>query len=251
MPIKYYYDSKYKKPWNPIEKLQQKSIIRSVSNKADLTAAGTSYTLWHPAENWDVHEVLMHFSGATARSYSVNKVIGRGIITNYNDILWFMCDGYPAQAITLSQGFYSTGTELATHLKAILDANTAFITMGLAPFTVSYSTATGLFTIDSTAGNIKFLNTNTSVGVNRNSTAGATIGFTVDSSFTKPIVSDTVVAGLGTLLPIDTEAASTDLNTVVNVDSLSPHFDVDSGLNLTIGTVALAVDYKITYEEII
>ena len=250
MPITYYFDSKQKKNFPNIEKIQKRKTILSITGNADLTASGMNYTLWHPSDNWVVHEVLMHFSAATARSYSINKVIGRGIITNLNDLLWIKCDGTPAQSIYLEQGFYD-GTTLSAQIKAQLDANTAFIAAGVAPFTVSYNATTGKFTIATTAGNVQFINTNTTIGVNRNSTAGAVIGFTTDSSSAASIVGDTVVAGLGSLIPIDAEAASTDLNTIVNVDSLSPHFDVDSGLNLTIGTVGITVDYKISYEEIL
>jgi hypothetical protein len=249
MPITYYYDSKFKKPYPNFEKIQKRKVILSASNGADLTTSGLNYTLWHPSENWVVHEVLMHFGAATARSYSVNKVIGRGIITNLNDLLWIRCDGYTAQSIYLDQGFY-TGTTLATQIKTKLDADANFIAAGVAPFTVSYSATTGKFTIVTTAGNIQFINTNIAVGVNRNSTAGAVVGFAADSSFATSITSDTAVLGLGDLIPIDAEATSTDINTIVNVDSLSPIFDVDGALNLTIGTVATTVDYKISYEEV-
>ena len=249
MPIIYYFDSKQKKNFPNIEKIQKRKAILTTTGHTDLTASGLNYTLSCPSDNWVVHEVLMHFGAATARSYSVNKVIGRGIVTNLNDLLWIRCDGYPAQSIYLDQGFYD-GTTLSAQIKAKLDANTAFITAGLAPFTVTYSSVTGKFTIATTAGNVQFVNTNTAIGVNRNSTAGIVVGFTADSSFATSIVGDTVVAGLGSLIPIDAESASTDLNTVVNIDSLAPQFDVDTGLNLTIGIVGTTVDYKITYEEI-
>ena len=249
MPITYYFDSKYKKPYPNIEKIQKRKTILSVAGHADLTAAGTTYTLWHPSDNWDVHEVMMHFGAATVRSYSVNKVIGRGIVTNLNDLLWVRCNGYPNQGIYLDQGFY-TGSTLSAHIKAKLDANTSFVAAGVAPFTVSYSATTGKFTIATTAGNIQFVNTDTTAGINKNSSAGIVLGFTADSAFSTSIVGDTAIAGLGNLIPIDAEATSTDTNTIVNIDSLSPHFDVDSGINLTIGTVATTVDYKITYEEI-
>jgi len=249
MPIKYYFDSKIKKFCSPVEMLQKKKIVLSATGHVDLTASGLNYTFSCPYENWEVHEVLMHFSGAVARSYSVNKVIGRGIVTNLNDLLWIKCDGYPAQKIYLDQGFYD-GTTLSAQIKAKLDANTAFVAAGATPFTVSYTTGTGKFTILATAGNIQFVNTNIAVGVNRNSTAGIVIGFNTDSSFVNSITGDTAVGALGTLAPLDSEATSTDLNTIVNVDTLAPIFNVDTGLNLTIGTVALTVDYQITYEEV-
>jgi len=249
MPIIYYQDSKIKRYCSPVEKIQKRKTILTSTGHTDLTVSGLNYTLSYPSDNWVVHEVLMHFSAATARAYSVNKVIGRGIITNLNDLLWIRCNGAPTQSIYLDQGFYD-GTTLSAQIKAKLDANTAFIAAGVAPFTVTYSITTGKFTIATTAGNVQFLNTNTAIGVNRNSTAGIVIGFTADSSFAASIVGDTAVGALGSLVPIDAEAASTDLNTIVNVDTLAPIFNVDTGLNLTIGTVGITVDYQITYEEI-
>lgn len=248
MPIKYYYDSAIKKPLNPIEKIQKAKTILSYENRADLTASGLDYTLWHPAKDWIAHDVLLHYSGATNRSYSINKVIGRGIISKLNDLLWIECSGYPTQSIYLDQGFYD-GTTLSSQIKTKLDANVNFIASGAAPFTVSYSSITGKFTMAPSLGNIRFFNTNTCVGVNRNSTGGAAIGFNSDSLFAASIESDTAIFGLGNKIPINSETTCTDLNTVINAYSLSPHLDVDTALNVTISAVALNVDYKITFEE--
>ena len=250
MPITYYYDSKFKKPYPNIEKIQKRKVILSPDGQTELTA-GLDYTLWYAVPNWVAHEVLLHYSAATARSYSINKVIGRGIITNLNDLLWISCRNYGAQPIVLSQGFY-TGDQLAVELKTQMDANTAFVDSLTAPFTVSYSSATGKFTITANgAKTIQYFVTNTTVGVNRNSTAAQVIGFNVDSAFANSIVSDTVVAGLGDKVPIDQMGACTDINTIVNLDSLSSYFDVDGALNITIGAIAgLTVNYKILYEEV-
>jgi len=249
MPITYFYDSKYKKPYPGVEKSQKRKIILSADGHVDLTAAGLDYTLSYAVPNWVAHEVLLHYGAATARSYSINKVIGRGIITNLNDLLWISCKNSGPQTIVLSQGFY-TGTQLATELKTQMDANAAFVSSGAAPVTVSYSAVTGKFTITAAGTEtIQYFVTNTSIGVNRNSTAASVIGFNANSALANSIVGDTVVAGLGNKIPIDADAVNTDTNTIINLDSLSPYFDVDEALNITISAVATTVDYKISYEE--
>ena len=250
MPITYYPISKIKKPYNPIDKIQKRKTILSVSNKVDLTTFGMNYTLWHPSDKWVVHEILMHFGAATARNYFVNKVIGRGIVSSLNDSLYFQTSGFPAQRIILSQGFY-TGSQLATELKTQMDANQSFIDASTTPFTVSYNSTTGKFTIAAAgSAQIQYFVLNTAVNLNKDSTARQVIGFNTDSIVANTLVGDTAVFGLGDNIPIDTETGSTDLNTIVNMDSLSPNFDVDGALNITISAIATYVDYKITYEEI-
>ena len=250
MPITYYPNSRIKKPYNPIDKQQKKKTILSETNKVDLTASGMNYTLWHPSDKWVVHEILMHFGATTARNYSVNKVIGRGIISSLNDSLYFQTSGSPAQRIILSQGFY-TGSQLASELKTQMDGNQAFIDAGATPFTITYNGTTGKFTIVAAGlSQIQYFVLNVAVNVNKDSTASEVIGFNADSAMANTLVGDTAVFGLGDNIPINAETGSTDLNTIVNMDSLSPNFDVDGALNIIISvTKDTTVDYKITYEE--
>ena len=248
MPIQYYPDSIQKKNLNPIEKIQKKRTILSVSGRVDLAASGVDHTFWAPFPNWLVHDVLLTFGATTAKDYSINKVVGRGFISKLNDLLWFRVDGAPSQAIYLDQGFY-TGTTLSAQIKAKLDANQAFIDLSAAPFTVTWSNTTGKFSITPASGNVQLLCTNTAIGMNRNSTAGMSIGFTADTAYTSPIVSDTGAFGLGNKIPLDSGTSDSTQNIVVGVDSLSPDFDVDGGINITVSSVATTLDFKITYEE--
>ena len=51
MPIIYYYDSKYKKNYPNIEKIQKRKTILTVAGHVDLTASGLNYTLSCPSDN--------------------------------------------------------------------------------------------------------------------------------------------------------------------------------------------------------
>lgn len=249
MPITYYFDSKFKKLTSPIESLQKKHTLLSVSDTVNLVTSGLDYSLWYAVNNWKSHEVLMHFSSTTNRDYSVNKIIGRGIIQNINDSLWIQTNGAPAQQIILSEGFY-TGTTLSTELKNKLDTNQSFIDLGTSPFTVVYSNITGKFTITANGSEeIQYLLVNPAVSVNKNSTIAQPLGFNSNSVLSNSIVGDTIVAGLGDKIPIAAENGNDDTNLIVNLDNLSTNFDVDSALNLTISTADVIVDYKIIYEE--
>jgi len=249
MPIIYYADGNKKKPYyNPVELKMKSRKVLSDDGHADLTASGLNYTFWQAEESWLVHEVSLHFGSADLKDYSAIRVTGRGIISQLNDLLWLKCDGYPEQDIYLTQGFY-TGATLATELQTQLDANAAFVAAGVAPFTVSYDNVTGKFTITTAAGNIQYFQTNTTVGVNRNSTAGIVFGFTTDGVAAGTITNDTDVCGLNNEIPIITQNNSVAQNVIVNMNDLSPQFDVDSGLKLTTSVVATTVNYKILYEK--
>lgn len=249
-PITYYYDSLKKKPYPDFEKIQKRKTILSDSGTEDLSTSGLDYTFWYPVNNYIIHEVLLHYSDTTTRSYSINKIIGRGIISGLNDLLYISAEDCAIQPIILSQGFY-TGDDLATELETQMNANTYFVDAGAAPFDVAYDNTTGLFTITANGSQtVQYFVINTTVPVNRNSTAAQVVGFNADSVMANSIVSDTVVAGLGDVIPIDAESPNTDTNTIINLDSLSPNFTVDQALNITISTVAVTVNYQISYEEI-
>mgnify|MGYP000600772979 CR=1 FL=1 len=126
------------------------------------------------------------------------------------------------QKITLDEDFY-TGTELAAELKSKMDANTAFSDLGLT-FTVSYTAATGIFSITPSSGNLKYLEINEFGTIpDRYSIAGHLFGLNANTSFTTPVTSDTAVPGLDSEVAVIDQTASSVLSHYIHQLSLHKH----------------------------
>lgn len=248
MPITYYPESIIKKRLHVTEQLQKARTILSDDGRVDLTASGMSYYFWHPSPSWIIHEILLHLGAATAKNYSVNKAIGRGVISKVNDLLYFAGNQTVIQPIYLSQGFYKNGTVLATELQTQLNANQAFIDTAIAPCAVVYVAATGKFTITTNAGDIKYFNVNIERKFYRDSTGGEVFGFTADSASSNSIQNDLAVFGLGNVISIVTATANTSIDIWAS-QSPAYFFDVDHAINIEISAIATTVDYKIIYGE--
>ena len=216
MSITYYPDSVHKRPSSPIDLIKIANTVYSWSGGADLDSGALSSSLWPGFPTWTVKQIGLNFSTTDAKDYAISKLVGRGIIAGLNDRLWFKADGAPAQEITLSPGFYDNdANKLTDELKTQLDASEAFIALGLAPFTVAFTPATGLFSITPDAGTIQFLFRNeTKPDVHKTSNGGPVIGLTESTVLVASITSDTPSAEFGVTFEIVSGAASasTDIN---------------------------------------
>jgi len=229
-----------------IDRQLAKRNLKTVSETNDITATGLDLTI--SAKNgWIIDSIAFEFSNTTARSYSASIQNGRRVVERYNDYLWFHVTGCFAQRIVLDDGFYD-GTELAAHLKAKLDANSAFIAQSIT-FTVVYDATTGEFTVTPSSGNIKYLDVNEGQTIpNRQSIAGHLFGFTVTTSFAASVTSDTAVFGLDSSAAIINQVSTTEES--LYHDDLH-NLSIDQSLSLASNTAAVAITHTITYEEII
>ena len=244
MSIIYYPDSVVKQKTHVVEKMQKPDILYSFRGKQNLAGSPLSVTCWSP-RSWEIKTICVHFSNAIAKTYGAYVTMVAGVVSGKNDTLWIKPRASAPQLITIPQGAYD-GTTLSAALKAQLDANAAFIAEGAVPFTVTYTAATGVFTIASSAGKLfSYLNVNSQVPVRRESPAGHVLGFTVDSAEAATVASDTSVMGLGDQTMYFGGATSTDTN-VVATDPLS--MTSDNTLVLTSSIVAAWVNYEVVYK---
>ena len=197
--------------------------------------------------DWTINSIALNFSDTTSRAYRFKVHNGRSIVQNMNDYLWFHVSGTMPQRIILSPSFY-TGTELATHLKAQMDANAAYVAAGIT-FTIAYDSATGIFTITPSSGTIKYVDINTAQTMRyRQSIAGHLFGFTTTSSaFASSVQSNAPVAGLDQETLIFENATSVVLDHYH--DDQHP-LSMDQALRLEVDvTGGLSVTYAVVYEE--
>ena len=244
MPITYYPDRVQKRAASPIDLLQKARRVYSAEGGADLDEGDINYILWPGLPSWTVKLVGLNFSSSDPKTYSISKLVGRGIISGLNDKLWFRTDGAPEQEIVLDSGFYDNDSNLLTdQLKAKLDENSAFDDLGLTPFTVSF--ASGLFTITPAAGELMFISRNeTKPAFHKDSTGGAVFGLTEDSVMGAGVVSDTDSFAFGNTFEITSAAASAETN-VVLADDIP--MSVDDALLISCSGDMIAsylVDYK-------
>jgi hypothetical protein len=247
MPITYYPDSKHKKAFYPIEKLQKRAELQTKTINVDLSTAGMNYRLWNPYD-WGLYEGLLKFSDdTTSRNYSINKLIGVGIVKDLNDFLWFFVDGQPKQKIVLSQGFY-TGSELCDELKLRLDTNQAFIDAGSTPFSVTYSD--NKFEITPSGGELGYLAINTGAPLQRHSSAGVVVGFTEDKHDSS-IESDRDVPMLGEKVVISSAAGVTDQDIVIHELAPCWVFDIDQALSIDVDTANISIYGHFVFKELV
>ena len=129
-----------------------------------------------------------------------------------------------------------------------MDANQAFINAGATPFTVSY--VNNKITITAAGAiEIAYFYENTTVGVNRHSTAGVVIGFMSNMAYANSIESDTVVAMLGEKVVLDSASANVATSIVINELNPAWFFDIDQALSFDIDAVALTIGGNIIYKE--
>lgn len=242
MAIVYYPNRTLKRLDPSIDRVMAKRNVRIVQGAKNITSAGLDVVI-SANSDWQVNNVTLNFSAATARDYGWSIINGRKVVTDANDYLWFQMSDTLWTKITLDPGFY-TGTQLAAELQDKLDAAFTPIT-----FTVAYDAATGLFTVTPSSGTMRYIDYNTAQTLpNRQSIGGHLFGWTDDTAFGATVVSDTPVFGLNMSSDLVDETAST----------VTQHFNddlhilnIDQALRITTGTAGIRVDYAVTYEEIV
>jgi hypothetical protein len=224
-----------------------KRQVRTYQGAANLAAANLSAELTCNNQ-WQLDSVMFYFNNAAAKDFSAHIANGVNIVANLNDYLWIASSLVPPQRVILDPGFY-TGTELAAHLKTKLDAMPAYSAIPIT-FTVTYATATGIFTITPSSGTLKYLSVNTTQPLaTRDSIAGHLFGLTTTSAFGATIASDTSVFGLDTEFSIISQSASTATSYVHSgLEVLS----MDQALHLAANSgSSVSTNYMVTYEEIV
>jgi hypothetical protein len=240
MAIKYFTN----RPWRAVKPVVDRiGVAPTISHKGsqDITAAGINDTVFYPA-SWEVTQISASFSAITARDFSVAIQNGRAVVLNANDYLWFQLDTVGPTKITLDAGFY-TGTDLAAHLEAKLDA--AFAAASIT-FTVDYnSTNANSYTITPSSGTIRYWEYASSL--QHRSIAGHLFGFEADSSaFSAALVSDTQVPSLDKKVFIIDLTADTQLSIL---DDDLRCLDIDQSILIESGLAAIVVDWEILYRE--
>lgn len=118
------------------------------------------------------------------------------VVAGWNDKLDISDAGAPTVA-TLTAGTYTSGSAMAAMVQAVM------IPLFTAAFTVTYSTSTGKFTLDTHLGIIQAL-TN---GANAATSGWKDIGFTTNSTLTTPITGDAAVYQSRHYLAVDLGSA--------------------------------------------
>lgn len=246
MSVKYYPNRIFRASLSPVDAITQKDNVNQFKFVNDISATAIDEVI-SPLRDWKVVGIKFTFSNANARNYSASVIGGRSVINNLNDFLFFKTERTLPQKITLNQGFY-TGTALANELKAQMDANSAFLDLGIT-FNVTYDDAIGEYTISPSSGNIQYLEENALGALpDRYSIAGHLFGFNQDTAITASITSDTAVPGLNSETAILLENANTDLSHY-NSD---PHtLSMDEAIKVTTNTAAVEVNYSIDYQNIL
>lgn len=230
-----------------IDREMAKRNIQIEKGAHNINASPLDVTISNNAD-WQINSIGWSFSDILARDFSAFIKEGRRVVANLNDYLWFDVPAVSRQRIVLDEAFY-TGTELATHLKLKMDANTVYSVAGIT-FAVSYNAATGLFTVTPSSGTIRYLHENLAQTVpNYASIAGGLFGLTTDGTLGATSISDTTVFGLDTEVPFVAETGSI-------VETYSHNelhtMEVDQALHLTTNSgILLTVDYNVNHEVIV
>lgn len=250
MAIKYFPNRIYKKNDAAIDRVIAKRHVYTVSGYQDITADGLDTTINpDPGSDWQIDFIKLNFSNATPRNYTVKIANGRKVVSNLNDFLWFQTQNPSTiwQKITLSEGFY-TGSELATELQTKLNANTAFSAIGTT-FTVTYTAATGLFTVTPSAGTIKYIYHKVDFPLpDQYSIGGHLFGFDADAGFAAAISSSTPVFGL------DDEAWIIDQTGSIVTEHYNDDLhilSIDQSVRIETNTAGTAISYAVGYEAIV
>jgi hypothetical protein len=245
MPIKYYPNRVFKKSVPAIDRVMAQKSPVTVRGSADITSTGLNQMITCNS-NWQIDSIQITFNNTVTKTYSASLLNGINVVQNMNDFLWITYNNI-RQKITLTPGFY-TGTGLATELENDLNANTLFSAAG-ANFTVSYNSATGLFTITPASGTVAYTDSIVKIILpDQNSIAGFLFGFNATTNVAASITSDTPVWGLGDeSWIIDEVGVSAPQQYVDDFHVLT----MDQALVLTSNTAATRMDYQVVYEVLV
>jgi hypothetical protein len=243
MAIINYPERVFKVNGSAIDAIIGRNLTKTYSYSKDLSATAID-NVFSVDRDWKLNSIILTFSGAVARDFSVAIANGRKVVANYNDFLWFEHVSACPQKITLTPGFY-TGTDLATELETQLDANTEY-TAAAITFTVAYDNAAGTFTITPSSGNIKYILRNLQqVLGQRDSIAGNLFGLNANGTSAATSVSDTLVVGLNDEGLIVNQAAYTD--TYYNY--LTPiYLSIDKALHFESSVAGVTMNIDVNYE---
>lgn len=244
MAIKNYPSRIYKKTVPSIDRVMAKRNPILTQGAANVFSTALDVTISRD-DNWHLDEIGFTFSNTSARTFSALIKNGRRVVTNYNDYLWFHVVGTLPHKIILTSGFY-TGTELAAHLQARLNAS--YASDGIT-FTVVYNDATGIYTVTPSSSTIKYLETNYAQGLPyRDSIAGHLFGLNENTTaFSANVSSDTAVFGLDSEVSIINQTNSTatsylhDTIHIMSIDQ-SLHLTSNAGSDVTIAYTVLHED---------
>jgi len=218
-------------------------LVRTTAN----TASNAFSQIISANSDWYVDSIKLTFGSSTLRNYSVAILSGIKVITNLNDYLFIAAQNCGQQKITLSPGFYN-GTELATELQTQLNANAAFVTLGLT-FTVAYNELTGLFTITPSWGNIQYVQQNVRMALpDKDSIAGHLFGLTQNSSWGATIVSNVPVWGLNSRAAIINETGSAALE---HYHDDTHTLGLDQALKIDSSIASTTITTEVCYEELV
>lgn len=227
----------------------------TISGSANLAAASMDVVVSNTPDvnhnqNWTVTSTNFSFDSATAKTFSATIMNGRKVVADMNDYLYIHVDTTPVQRITLTPGFYN-GTQLAAHLKAILDANAVYVAAGIT-FTVTYTALTGLFVVTPSKSTIRYLDTflPQNMGL-RDSIAGSLFGFT---SANTPVLAANITSSVAhTELNSEFAVISQSASTATSYVQTDPHhLTLDQAIHLTANTSgSVTAFYSVIYNNII
>jgi len=229
---------------NRIDRQQKGSKLLTVVDHVDLNVAALSLSLYNLEESWKVREVAFAFSNANARTFTIKKKSGRGIVSLANSYFWLAQTSAVAQRIDLDEGFYDTATAFVAHVKAQLDANQAFSDAGVT-FTVAHGAATKLISITPSSGQVKYVDNNTAAAARPKSVASPVLGFTADQGFAASVTGDEPI-DIGTEYVIDSNVGDTSTSYIFT-DELDMDIDTELLVESAAGP-AVEVTVKVTYE---
>ena len=242
MAIVFFPEQIAKRAGHVAERMNTQRMVFTASNAQDISSTAIDDIISFNSD-WQMNNITVSFSGATAHDFGVNLLTGRQVIAGYNNYLWLQ-QALPTTApklINLTPGFY-TGSELATELETQLNATFTGVT-----YAVSY--ADPAFTITmSGSTQLRFVLRNTTQALRwRQSLAGHLFGFTTTSAYSATLTGDTAVPGLDASMPIIVQAGSTDL---VYADTTQRALSLDNALEITTSTAAITAGYTLSYERI-
>lgn len=243
MAIINYPERAFKVNGSAIDAVIGRGLTKTYSYSKDLSVTAMD-NVFSVDRDWKLNSIILTFSGAVARDFSVAIANGRKVVSNYNDFLWIEHVSACPQKITLTPGFYN-GTDLATELETQLNANTAYTDASIT-FTVAYDNAAGTFTITPSSGNIRYIRRNLQQSLGqRDSIADNLFGLNANGTFASTSVSNILVVGLNDEGLIINQSAYTD--TYYNY--LTPiYLSVDKALHFVSSVAGVTMNVDVNYE---
>lgn len=245
MPIINYPDRRHLVKSLHLATLKLPPVQKSVSGKADTNAEALSVIVNsnHP---WRLKSVQIGFSNSNSRDYTLGIVSGLTVVEGANDHLWIQHTSSMWEKIVIPEGFYDAEM-LADALEDALNANEKFDELGLS-FTVEHDSDTGIFSIEVSSGEIRYIQkARTKLNIS-DSIAGHLFGFTEDTGFASTIEGDTPILGLGVANPVIPLSLTTGATNLHHYHDDVHELTIDQAVVLESSIADLEVEYVINYE---